>query len=293
MFIFDFVTSIVMEEAMDWFYAKVIAFFSGIFACMNGMGLELLELPWVQAIIVFFGKLGWALYAVGLVVALFEVAIEYQNGKGSFRDYFLNMLKGFFAVSLFNVLPINLYRMSVRWQALFVNGIGGLVNANDIGVTAEDVLRKAVQAPMSVGAPVAISDPLIMIVIIIAFGYAVIKVFFANLKRGGILVTQIAVGALYMFSVPRGIIDPFRSWMKTVIGLCLTTFLQSVILTAGLIVFREHIVLGLGLMLSATEVPRICGQFGLDTSTRANIIGGIYAAQSAINVTRTVSAIVK
>ena len=32
--------------------------------------------------------------------------------------------------------------------------------------------------------------------------YAVIKVFFANLKRGGILLIQIAVGSLYMFSVP-------------------------------------------------------------------------------------------
>ena len=33
---------------------------------------------------------------------------------------------------------------------------------------------------------------------------SVVKVFFANLKRGGILLIQIAVGSLYMFSVPRG-----------------------------------------------------------------------------------------
>ena len=55
--------------------------------------------------------------------------------------------------------------------------------------------------------------------------YAVIKVFFSNLKRGGILLIQIAVGSLYMFSIPRGYIDGFTQWMKQVIGLCLTAFL--------------------------------------------------------------------
>ena len=71
-------------------------------------------------------------------------------------------------------------------------------------------------------------------------GYAVIKVFFANLKRGGILLIQIAVGSLYMFSVPRGYIDGFTQWCKQIIGLCLTTFLQASILAAGLMVLRTH-----------------------------------------------------
>lgn len=63
------------------------------------------------------------------------------------------------------------------------------------------------------------------ICILIAMGYAVIKVFFANLKRGGILLIQIAVGSLYMLSVPRGFIDGFTRWCKQVIALGLTTFL--------------------------------------------------------------------
>jgi len=44
----------------------------------------------------------------------------------------------------------------------------------------------------------------------------------------------------------------------------------------------------MGLMLSAGEVPRIAGQFGLDTTTRANVTGAFYAAQGAINLTRSV-----
>lgn len=109
-----------------------------------------------------------------------------------------------------------------------------------------------------------------------------------QLKRGGILLIQIAVGSLYMFSVPRGYIDGFIQWCKQVIGICITAFLQSTILTAGLMVFKDHPLLGLGLMLSSTEVPRIAGQFGLDTSTKTNIMSSVYAAQTAINMTRTV-----
>lgn len=119
-------------------------------------------------------------------------------------------------------------------------------------------------------------------------GYAVIKVFFGNLKRGGILLIQIAVGSLYMFSVPRGYIDGFTQWCKQVIGICLTAFLQSTMLTAGLMIFKDHPLLGLGVMLSSTEVPRIAGQFGLDTSTKANLMSGVYAAQTAINISKTV-----
>ena len=128
---------------------------------------------------------------------------------------------------------------------------------------------------------------------VILMAYAVIKVFFSNLKRGGILLIQIAVGSLYMFSIPRGYIDGFTQWMKQVIGLCLTAFLQATILVAGLMVFRDKALLGLGLMLSAGEVPRIAGAFGLDTTTRANLMSAVYTAQSAVNITKTVVQAIK
>ena len=91
-----------------------------------------------------------------------------------------------------------------------------------------------------------------------------------------------------MFSIVRGYTDGFIQWCKQIIGLCLTTFLQATILTAGLLVLKDHALLGLGLMLSAGEVPRICGAFGLETSTHANIMSAVYAAQAAVNTTRTV-----
>ena len=270
-----------MDNLIEWFYGQMVGFLGNFFAVMGNMGVELFELPWVQAVTTFFGYLGWTLFVVGIVVGAFECAIEYQGGRGSVKDTALNYVKGFMAVSLFTVLPVNLYSLCVSLQGTFGSAISGLVNPESIGEMAQGAL-------MSASIP-GIGNPILQIFCAVMMGYAVIKVFFANLKRGGILVIQIAVGSLYMFSVPRGYIDGFTQWCKQVIGICVTAFLQSTILTAGLLVFLDHPLLGLGLMLSSTEVPRIAGQFGLDTSTKTNLMGGVYAAQSAINLSRTVA----
>jgi len=134
--------------------------------------------------------------------------------------------------------------------------------------------------------------PILAIIIIYMFGYAVVKVFLASLKRGGVLLIQIAVGALYMFSVPRGFTDGFVMWIKQVIASCLTAFLQSVMLVCGLILFKDHWIMGLGVMLAAGEIPRIAGMFGLETSARPNINGVINTAQSAVHLTQMVRATV-
>lgn len=281
MFIFDFVADIVLDQIMDWVYGKTVSFLNDFFVMMNNMGVELFDLPWVQAVTTFFGWLGWTLFAVGIVVGAFECAIEYQGGRGSVKDTALNYIKGFMAVSLFTVLPVNLYSLCVSLQSSFGSAVSGIANTESIGVAAQGALMSAAIPGMG--------NPVLQTFFVVLMGYAVIKVFFANLKRGGILVIQIAVGSLYMFSVPRGYIDGFTQWCKQVIGICVTAFLQSTILTAGLMVFNDHPLLGLGLMLSATEVPRIAGQFGLDTSTKANLMSGVYAAQSAINLSKTVA----
>lgn len=281
MFIFDFVAETILDQIIDWIYGKIVGFLNDFFAMMNNMGVELFELPWVNAVTTFFSYLAWSLFVVGLVVGAFECAIEYQGGRGSIKDTALNYIKGFMAVSLFTVVPVNLYSLCISLQSSFGSAITGITgDSGSIGSIAQGLI-------LSAGMP-GIGNPILQIFCLIMMGYAVIKVFFANLKRGGILLIQIAVGSLYMFSVPRGYSDGFVQWCKQVIGICLTAFLQATILTAGLMVFKDHPLLGLGLMLSSTEVPRIAGQFGLDTSTKTNIMSSVYAAQTAINMTRTV-----
>ena len=121
-----------------------------------------------------------------------------------------------------------------------------------------------------------------------AFAYYVIKIFFANIKRGGILLIQMSVGALYMFSVPRGYTDGFNQWMKQVAAICLTAFMQTTLLFLELLTFPGNMLLGLGIMLAANEVPRIAQQFGLDSSVKVNMMSVVHATTTAVNLTRSV-----
>lgn len=292
MFLIDLVISDVLGQIVDWIYGQIIGFLVGFFELMGNMGVELFELSWTLSIIEFFSRLGWALYVVGLVVAVFECGIEYQSGRGSVKDVCLNAVKGFMSVSLFSVVPVKLYALAVNLQGQMSDGLtgrgttlGDLANEimSDFGKVSDNGLLSDVANGLT-----PFPSPLLVIFIIIMVGYAVIKVFFANLKRGGILLTQICVGSLYMFSVPRGYSDGFFQWCKQVIALCFTTFMQATILTAGLLILLDHPMIGLGVMLSATEIPRIAEAFGLDSSTKMNVMGSIYSAQTAVNLSKTV-----
>lgn len=283
MFIFDFVADTILEAVLKWLFEIIMDALSEFFGMMGNMGTELFDESWVQAIVLFFNYFGWSMFAVGLVVAVFECAIESQNGRSSIRDTALNTIKGFMAVSLVTTVPVELYKFCISLQVTMTNGMTSLIDGGigEMSINAIDII---VNRSMGV---------LLTLAMIIMLGYSVIKVFFANLKRGGILLIQIAVGSLYMFSVPRGYTDGFIQWCKQTIAICFTAFLQTIILFAGLGVLQTQLLLGIGLLLAASEVPRIAQQFGLETSTKGNIMSSIYAVQSAMTITKTITSAVK
>ncbi len=286
---FEWVTSKAWEETLDWLYSQLMGFVSSLFDAMNGMSAEVFDLAWVQAIVHFCTLFGWALFVTGLVVAVFDTAIGAQSGRTDIHGMALNAIKGFFAVCLFSTIPVDLYRTCITLQGSLSTGMASLLHSS--------VIDPAVLAQMAIdqlhGSMAGVSTGLFTIFLMIAIVYCVIKVFLQNLKRGGILLIQIAVGALYMFSVPRGYTDGFFQWVKRVIGLCLTAFLQTTILVAGLLTFRSNQLLGIGLMLSAKEVDRIAEAYGLDTSAKGNAMSVVYATSSVVNVTRQIAAAVK
>ena len=188
---------------MDWIYGQIVGFLGNFFALMGNMGVELFELEWVSAIILFFSRLAWALFAVSVVVCAFECGIEYSTGKGNLQQCGMNIIKGFLAVSLFTVVPVRLYALSVSLQGTFSAGLTGY--GRSIGEVGQDIITELseIQTLADVvnsshfGLGI-ITSPIMLLFCVILMGYAVLKVFFANLKRGGILLIQIAVGSLYV-----------------------------------------------------------------------------------------------
>ena len=273
MFVFDWF--------LDWIYGKVMEFIQTFFTYLSGMGVEIFELSWIQAVVEFFRLFGWAMYVIALVVAVFDVAIGWQNGQGNIKDAALGAIKGFMAVNLFTIVPIELYKLAVEVQNSWGVAMSGLYSGS-----LTDLSELSLQQLTAFSADI---NPFNLFTVI-ALGYAVIKVFFANIKRGGIMLTNIAVGSLYIFGLTRGHQDGFVDWCKQVIAVCVTAFLQNSLLFAGLLTFGDHPLLGLGVMLAANEVPRIADRFGLDTSARVNIMSTYYAGQAAV---RTVQAVRK
>lgn len=280
------IANTIFDAILQWFYEIIYGAVADFFTMMGNMGAEIFDLSWVQATIRLFTLFGWSLFVAGTVVAIFDVAIEYQNGRANIKTTSINILKGFFACSLIGVVPVELYKFCISLQNTFSHDLVGIASGG-INESLADAGLAALAGMFS--SAVSATYGLLNLLCMIAFAYCVIKMFFANIKRGGILLIQIAVGSLYMFSVPRGYADGFNQWCKQVIAICLTAFMQTTLLFLGLMTFPNNMLLGLGIMLAANEVPRIAQQFGLDSSVRVNMMSVVHATTTAVNLTRSVA----
>lgn len=280
------ISNVIWNTMLQWFYETIYGAVADFFTMMGNMGADIFDLDWVKATIKLFTLFGWALFVAGVVVAIFDVAIEYQCGRANIKTTAINILKGFFACSLIGIVPVELYKFCISLQNTFSQDLSRIfagMQSLDLASQSMSVLQGSFEVSTQV------SFNLFNLLALIAFAYCVIKIFFANIKRGGILLIQMSVGALYMFSVPRGYADGFNQWCKQIAALCLTAFMQTTLLFLGLLTFPTNMLLGLGIMLAANEVPRIAQQFGLDSSVKVNMMSVVHATTTAVNLTRSVA----
>ena len=282
----NLVVDSIWGKFMTWLYTLVYDAAADFFSMMTEIGANLFDLTWVKSALHFFSLFGWGLFIAGLVVAIFDIAIEYQSmGRLNVKRQVMPFVYGLFAVNLFTTVPVELFRFCVTLQNTFVKDL-----AQDV-IKMNLSLQEAAENALILFRPGYMTSlsPLLGLLMLICMAYCVVKCFFSNIKRGGILLTQIAVGSLHMFSLPRGYTDGFTGWCKQVISICFTTFMQTTLMLLGLMTMQSHPLLGLGVMLSANEVPRIAQQFGLDTSIRVNAMSAVHTTTSLINIGRVIA----
>ena len=267
----DAISDKIWDIMFAWLFNLIYGGIADLFALINESTTDIFGLAWVNSFIKLFHNIGWILFVCGIIAAVFDTAIAYESGRANIKGTCLNVLKGFFAANLITVVPQRLYSFCTSLQKTFATELIGSFVAD----TNETVADSGMKVIIALASDVSLFNLLFMIL----FAYCVIKVVLANIKRGGILLCQIAVGSLYMFSVSRGYTDGFVGWCKQVIATCLTAFLQTTILYLGLLTYTQHALLALGICLSANEVPRIAQMYGLDTSVKV----------SMVNVSSTVS----
>lgn len=260
----DAISDAIWDIMFEWIFNKVYGLIAELFTFINETATDIFALSWVQVFVGLFGSFAWMLFVCGLIVAVFDTAVAYESGQVNIKNTCINVLKGFMAASLVTVVPQRLYSFCVNMQGTFASELLG----NFISGTSDTMADTGLAVIFALASDISLFSLFFMIL----FGYCTVKVVFANIKRGGIMLCQIAVGSIYMIGIPRGFTDGFSSWCKQVISTCLTAFLQTVILYLGLLTYTQHPLIAVGICLSATEVPRIAQMYGLDTSVRVNMM---------------------
>lgn len=97
------------------------------------------------------------------------------------------------AVSLFTVLPIELYKFCISLQLTLTKDMASLIGGKSIGVSAEQSLTAISSLKVGTG---------LLIFLLIMMGYSIIKVFFANLMstiyaaQSAVTITRTIAGAM-------------------------------------------------------------------------------------------------
>ena len=87
------ISNVIWNTMLQWLYETIYNAVADFFTMMGNMGADIFQLDWIQATIRLFTLFGWALFAAGVVVAIFDVAIEYQCGRANIKTTAINILR--------------------------------------------------------------------------------------------------------------------------------------------------------------------------------------------------------
>lgn len=249
-----------------------------------------------------------------------DFAVSYQTGGGgSFTGTGMNMLRLLVALLTFSSIPILLFQTSMDIYGTVRSVVVGSMDGATVSIT--DLVKGAVQSMFKsvygTLPPVKIANGNLGIpqkayrraskppippmphfpqmptggrLFSLSLVWAIFKIFFSNLKRGGILLVQICVGSMHMLALARGYTDGFGSWCKQVAALCFTAFVQNLLYLLAIIMMQDaassSLYFSLGLLLVAAEVPRIAQMFGLDTSARVSLGNAAHNVSSVVSLVK-------
>ena len=246
----------------------------------------------------FFSQLGWALYGVSLVVCAFEFGIEYTTGRANLQHTALGAIKGFLAVSLFTILPVRLYALSVSLQGQLSAGLTGYgTSIGDVGqqiitdLGSVESIADMTQVTLDFGFGV-ITSPIMLLFCIILMAYAVIKVFFANLKRAASCSSRSRWAPCTCSPSPGAIRTASPSGASRSLACVSAPSSRPPFWWRGLWFQRQSPPGAWPHAGRRRGAPHRRG-LRLDTTTRANIMSAVYTAQAAVNTTRTIVQAVK
>ena len=171
------ISNAIFDAVLRWWYDIIYSAVADFFTKMGNMGADIFDLSWVQATIRLFTLFGWSLFAAGVVVAVFDVAVEYQSGRANIKSTAINILKGFLACGMIGSVPVELYKFCISLQNTFSHDLIALVAGEqslDLAGQSTKVLKGCFLISLDV------EFGLLNLLCLIAFAYCVVKIFFQN-----------------------------------------------------------------------------------------------------------------
>ena len=85
----------IWDQMFEWVFNTIYGAVADLFEFINETTSDIFRLGWVQAFVTLFQSLGFMLFVVGMLVAVFDTAVAYENGSANIKNTCLNVLKGF------------------------------------------------------------------------------------------------------------------------------------------------------------------------------------------------------
>lgn len=274
----DWVSEQLMKGILDWLFSQLSDCLKWVTVLFTTTAIDLFNNEYISNLLIAFQVFGFALLGVSIFLAYMETAINIEQDGGSYITASINSIKGFAAFIGFVKIPQDCF----VYTGILANNLISSLSFSAYTTSSENI-ESALKETSDVICTVLNADASnigLMLLIYIFFVYVIVKITLGSIKRSGILIIQLCVGTFHVFGIPRGYMDGFSSWCKQIVALCLTQFLQTILFVIGLGIIKDVWLGGLGLILAATEVPRIAQQFGLDTSIRVNMTSAAMAASS-------------
>lgn len=285
-----------MDYIFDYLLAAILKGAGSIIEIISDNTLGFFTLPIVINVLDLFEYVGGALLVCGLLFGITKHAIEAQEDGGTeWHQLILNIFYSILALAFIRAGVIFLFTLSKAVQKSLFTTIDAS-NYETVFNKMQTSLATGV-APSATPGSAGLSS-LWIIVIVVMLIVMLLIIFFQMLKRTGIILAHIAIGYLHVFSLPSGNFNDFFSWCKMAVAICATNIIQTTLLLIGMSLITvdtsiQRIFLGMGVLLAATEVEKVCERFGFSTGTRRQLGSAVNSVNSSVKLYRNVSGIVK
>lgn len=267
-----------MDIIFNYLQQKIVESAGSILTGLSSVSIDIFSNSVVINLLNFMDYVGYMLLAVGILFAISNMYIQYvEDGTSQVHLLIVNIINSIVVIIFLQAGTIAMFNISTIIQ-----------NAMKSFITVPD-FNDVVGTISSVGSD-SLNVVWAFIVDIVAL-IAIIVVLVQCTKRAGIYLIQIMVGYLYIFSIPAGNTDGFFGWCRQTVAIAFTNAVQITLLMLGMKLMTntlQSIFLGIGVILAASSVEKVAGQFGMSANSRQSIGAAVRTVRETTQLIHTI-----